>query len=167
VKKGGVPKSVVERAVALKREAAREAKRQRDANLEYEEVWCVIDVDDHPNLPGALDQARANGISLALSNPCFELWIFLHFADQRGHIDRHKLQSYCRERIPGFAKVVAYSLLKEQYGDAVKRAVALAKWQEEQGRVHANPSTGVYLLTERLRALGRDEFLRSLAKKRR
>jgi hypothetical protein len=30
-------------------------------------VWCVFDVDIHPNLPEAKQQARDNGLSLAIS----------------------------------------------------------------------------------------------------
>lgn len=167
VKSGGVPKSVVERAVALKKDAQRDAKRQRDANLEYDEVWCVFDVDAHPKLAEALDQARSNSIEVALSNPCFELWIWLHFDDQRAHIERHKLQSACRKHLPGYTKVAAYSELRPRYADAVHRAVALTKWQEGRGTKDANPSTGVHLLTERLRSLARAQLLRAIAKARR
>ena len=109
VRSGGVPKSIVERAVSMKREAQREAKARRDANLVYDEVWCVFDVDEHPHLAEALDQAQANAIHVALSNPCFELWILLHFEDQRAHIERHKLQSACRQHLPGYSKVAAYA----------------------------------------------------------
>ncbi len=167
VKSGGVPKTVVERAVAMKRAARAEAKRQRDANLDYDEVWCVFDVDDHPHLREALDQAKANSIEIALSNPCFELWIVLHFQDQRAHIERKKLQHLCRGYMPRYIKVAAYADLKHLYETAVARARALAKWQEEQDRVAANPSTGVYLLTERLRGLGRAVLLREYQKSRR
>jgi hypothetical protein len=165
VPSGGVPKSVVERAVSMKRDALREARRQRDDNLAYDEVWCVFDVDEHPKLPEALDQARANEVQIVLSNPCFELWIVLHFEDQRGHIDRQRLQSVCRRHLPGYSKVVAYSDLKTRYPDAVQRAKALARWQEQQGRKNANPSTDAYLLTERLRSLGRSKLLREIETK--
>jgi len=167
VRSGGVPKSNVEQAVSMKRAAQREAKGQRDANLAYDEVWCVFDVDEHPHLAEALDQAQANAIHVALSNPCFELWIFLHFQDQRAHIERHKLQSACRQHLPGYSKVAAYAELQPRYGEAIRRAVALANWQEQQGRKHANPSTGVHLLTERLRNLGKAALLRELEEKRR
>lgn len=167
VKSGGVPKSVVEHAVAMKRNAQVEAKRQRDAHLEFDEVWCVFDVDDHPRLAEALDQARANGIRVALSNPCFELWILLHFQDQRAFIERERVQSCCRRHLPGYIKVAAYSQLKDRYAEAVERARSLAQWQQEQGRTNANPSTGVHLLTELLRRLGRNEVLQELERRRR
>ncbi len=167
IRRGGVPKTLVQCAVDLKHEAEREARRQRDANLDFEEVWCVFDVDEHPKLDEALDQARANAIHVALSNPCFELWLVLHFADQRAYIERQKLQSVCRTHLPGYEKVASYSQLRPRYSEAVRRAHDLAKWQEEQGRKHANPSTRVHELTERLRALGKAALLAEIEKSRR
>jgi hypothetical protein len=54
-----------------------------------DEVWCVFDVDEHPKLAEARDQANANGIQLAVSNPCFELWLLLHFQEHRAHAGGH------------------------------------------------------------------------------
>src|SRR5262249_9464217 len=41
----GVPLTIVEEAVRLKAKAERDAKRQRDENLRWDEVWGVFDVD--------------------------------------------------------------------------------------------------------------------------
>ena len=86
--KGGVPKTLVERAAKRKRDSEEDARRERDENLKYDQVWCVFDVDEHPKLPDARQQARDNDIYLAVSNPCFELWLLLHFRDQTAHIER-------------------------------------------------------------------------------
>src|SRR3982750_4853087 len=56
--KGGAPKTLVERAANRKKESEEEARRARDENLKYDEVWCVFDVDEHPRLPDARQQAR-------------------------------------------------------------------------------------------------------------
>ena len=55
----GVPKTVVEVAIRLREEAKQEAKRQRDENLRWDEVWGVFDVDEHPNLDKARQLAEA------------------------------------------------------------------------------------------------------------
>lgn len=39
--RGGVPKTLVERAVEMKKTAAVRAKREKDDNLKYDHVWCV------------------------------------------------------------------------------------------------------------------------------
>lgn len=77
--RGGVPKTVVELAVKLKKESEGQARRRRDVNLRYDHIWCVFDIDEHPFVPEARQQARDNRIDVAVSNPCFELWLLLHF----------------------------------------------------------------------------------------
>ena len=75
----GAPVTLVELAQKEQREAKRRAKSENDANLLFEEVWCVFDVDVHERIPEALDTARQSSICCAVSNPCFELWLLLHF----------------------------------------------------------------------------------------
>jgi hypothetical protein len=108
VPESGVPKTLVETAVERKKLADREARRYRDPYLKYDEVWCVFDVDEHPNLAEAKQQALANELHLAVSNPCFELWILLHFQDQRAHQGRAWIQAACRRHLLGFVKEVPY-----------------------------------------------------------
>ncbi len=158
----GVPKTVVERAVQLKKDAERDAKRERDANLRFDEVWCVFDVDTHPNLPAALQQADANGIYVALSNPCFELWILLHFENHRAHIDSKAAGRACRKHLPKYQKHITYAELKAEYPSAVDRAMALEAWQKSRDNSGGNPSTSVHTLTERLRGLGKSALLEAL-----
>lgn len=162
---GGVPKTLVERAAELKRSAAERARRSDDNSIAYDEVWCVFDVDEHPRMTEALQQARDNDIRVALSNPCFELWILLHFADQTAHIERHTAQRACRNYLKGFKKQVSYAELRNHYGDAVRRATALDVMQERNGQPGANPTTWVYKLTERLRSLSRETHLREVSRR--
>jgi len=155
----GVPKTLVRRAVELKRAAERDARRSGDINLRYDAVWCVFDVDEHPNMPEALQQAKDNGIKVAISNPCFELWLLLHFEDQRAFIDRAAAHAACRRHMPRYEKRVTYSELKAKYADAVKRAEHLNAWQTSRGCSGANPSTTVHSLTELIHALARTSYL--------
>ena len=157
---GAVPKTVVERAVELKKKAEQEARRSRDAFRKYDEAWCVFDVDAHPNLNEAKQQAQANGLLLAVSNPCFELWLILHFQDQHGHIERVHARAECRWHMPGYDKDAPIQILMPRYTEAVQRANDLDRWQIDQGRPGANPSTGVHKLTERIKELGKDSLLR-------
>jgi hypothetical protein len=152
IEAGGTPKTLVERAAGLKREANGKARKLKDANQKYEEVWCVFDIDGHPLVPEAKDQAKANGIELAISNPCFELWALLHFQDQSAHIERGTVQHLCRHVMPGYEKRLDYETLRPKYSDALKRAQDLERWHESRGTVGANPSTAVYRLVERLKS---------------
>ena len=135
----------------MKRNADHAAKAAKDENLRYDEVWCVFDIDDHPQVGDAKQQARDNGIQLAISNPCFELWVLLHFQDQRKHISRAQLRAACRKYLPAYKKDLPIEKLNPRYDQAARRARTLDAWQQEQGRQDANPSTGVYRLTQAIR----------------
>ena len=157
---GSNPKTLVDHAVERKQQAERDARREKDDNLKYDEVWCVFDVDAHEYIPEAKQKAGANDIRLAISNPCFELWLLLHFRDQRQHIERHQTQSACREHMPAYDKEVPFGLLFPHYQSAVQRALQLDHWQDTRGCAGENPSTGVYQLTERITELSREEQLK-------
>jgi hypothetical protein len=152
---GGVPKTLVERAVEMKRAAQRRAKSEKDGNLDYDEVWCVFDIDEHPFVEEAKQQARVNQINTVISNPCFELWMLLHFRDQRAYIDRAQVQHECRRYLPNYEKDPPTGALSPRYDDAVARATDLDVWQASRDCEGENPSTGVYRLTERIKELGR------------
>ena len=152
---GGMPKTLVERAVEMKKTAAASAKRQKDANLEYDHVWCIFDIDEHPFVPEAKQQARDNAIEVAVSNPCFELWALLHFRDQRAHIERGPLHHECKQYMPGYEKRLPSLQLHPRCEDALQRARDLDEWQRTRGCDGENPSTGVYRLMEQIRKAGR------------
>ncbi|WP_049761854.1 RloB family protein [Candidatus Korobacter versatilis] len=160
----GVPKSVVDYAADRKKQAEKHSRRRADPYLKFDEVWCVFDVDEHPHLPEALQQAKDNKIRVALSNPNFELWILLHFQDLFRHEHRDVIGRLCREHMPEYQKLVNFELLRAGYEDAVRRAGTLEKLQIQKGAPDGNPSTGVYKLTERIRELGKDNFLRQASR---
>lgn len=68
------PKHVLERLVKFQDQHALEA---------MDELWLVVDVDRQR--PQFLDEvtrdAQAGGYRVAVSHPCFELWLLLHFRD--------------------------------------------------------------------------------------
>ncbi|MEV5709909.1 RloB family protein [Actinoallomurus sp. NPDC052274] len=63
------PSAVVKHAYKLKRQAPDD----------FDDVWCVFDVDEFQDIEDAVSLARRQGIGVAVSNPCFELWLLLHF----------------------------------------------------------------------------------------
>jgi len=151
----GVPKTLVERAKQLKNEAQREARRQSDAFLRYDAVWCVFDVDEHPHIPDAKQQAQANAIRTAISNPCFELWLLIHFQDQTAFIDRKVARRELKKYIPDYDKSVDYESIKHLTGVAMDRAEKLDKIHENNQTNGGNPSSGVRLLVFELQGYRR------------
>lgn len=94
--KAAAPNQVVQYAVQLR-------DQDRDA---FDEVWCVLDVDQFPDLPVARANAEKACIELAISNPCFELWLLLHKADHEVHCGSYsELERYLKRHIPHYDKV--------------------------------------------------------------
>jgi hypothetical protein len=149
--RGEGPKTLVERAAVRKKASDRHARKERDAYLAYDEIWCVFDVDEHAKLPDALQQARDNGIGLAMSNPCFELWALLHFQDQTAYLERQAARARLKSHLPGYDKALPFSRLQAGYSEALRRAELLDRRCEERGYPGDNPSSGVYRLAERIR----------------
>jgi hypothetical protein len=144
----GVPRTLVEAAKERKQAAEETARREGDDFLLYDEVWCVLDVDDHPKLDEAKIMARDNGIDVAISNPSFELWLLLHFRDNPGAQDRHHLQKMTKGFVDGYDKHINFDRFAPHYEAARSRAARMQRQAEEDGEPHRNPTTGVFRLTE-------------------
>jgi hypothetical protein len=150
----GVPKTLVEMARERKKRAERDAKREGDDNIAFDEVWCVFDIDEHPNIPDAVQMARDNGILLAISNPAIELWLLLHFRDHPGMKGRRQVGKLLKAFDTNYDKHVDYhGKYSDGYSDACRRAEKLEDTATiVTGEIHEhNPSTGVYKLTESIR----------------
>ncbi|MEE9383279.1 MAG: RloB family protein [Nannocystaceae bacterium] len=144
----GVPRALVETAKELMRAAKEQAHREKDDNCLYNEVWCLPDVDDHPKLDEARQMAHDNGIEFVASNPCFELWLLLHFQDNPGMQHRDDLKRMMRKHIAGYDKHFEFRDLAPLYEDAKDRAQRMQRQADEDGEPHRNPTTGVFRLTE-------------------
>ena len=147
----GVPLTLVRRAKEARLDAERRAAREGDDNVAYDEVWCVFDTDDHPHLEDACQMARDNGIDVALSNPCFELWLLLHFRDSPGMQGRKDLLRLLRGHVSDYDKRIDFADYQPGYVSALERAKRLDAGARADGEDRRNPTTGVYRLTESVR----------------
>lgn len=148
----GVPKTLVDTAKRLKSNAEQSAKRERDDNLRYDSIWCVFDIDDHRHVNESQAEARQSGIELAISNPCFELWLLLHFREPPGVQTREKIRRLLKGHVSDYDKHVDYKRYMSGYDGAVERAKRLDRQAQEGGEPGRNPTTGVYRLSELIRA---------------
>lgn len=70
-----------------------EFRKRHQLNDALDQLWLVIDTDHWSapshlrNLDQVIQQARQKGFHAAVSNPCFELWLLLHFTDDVSGID--------------------------------------------------------------------------------
>jgi hypothetical protein len=147
----GVPATLVDLAVRAKRQGGRDAKKGRGPT--WNEIWCVFDEDSHPGLPEAVARAEANGINLAVSSPCLELWFILHFEGQTAHLGRHDAQSRARHLLDCGKGLTddALNVLGERYTDARSRAQALeSKHAHDGSPPRSNPSSDIWKLVDRI-----------------
>lgn len=144
------PKRLVELANDRRALAKREARRANDSSLAYDEVWCVFDVDNHARLKEAINQASSLSIDLAISNPCFEIWILIHFQDQWAHITGDKVCEYVKRHIPNYEKHLDLPKVKGKACGAIKRAKQMEDRAASNGNHWANPSSGVWRLVSNL-----------------
>jgi hypothetical protein len=141
------PRQLIERAVQEKRRGEREQRRGR--GRAYDEVWCCFDVDEHPHLHEVEQIAQANGIALAVSNPCIELWFLLHYESQTAYVDRWDAQRRASDHL-GCGKALTPTALTEletRLSIATERAQALdVKHAGDGSPAGHNPSSSVWRL---------------------
>ncbi len=147
-KERGDPRKIVEIAKAESEAASKEAERQDDLFLRFDEVWCVFDRDEHERFQDACQMARDNGFNLAVSNPCVELWLILHFRESPGARHRHDVQKMLATFISGYDKGLDFAALLHGVEAATDRARRLDRDANTMGESGRNPTTGFYLLTD-------------------
>jgi hypothetical protein len=132
-----------------------------------DQLWALLDTDhwitgNHkPGLIASLNSAKAQGYRVAMSNPCFDLWLLLHHQPvATGHVFANgddvanAIRAACGEFNKSNLKSVHY--LPEQVANAVQRARALEPpgVDAETGFWPESTGSRVYLLIEQLRVAG-------------
>lgn len=149
VKSDGNPENYVNKAIQV-----RETKK-----AEFDEIWCVFDQDHHAShqLIMAKSLAESNDIKLAISIPCIEVWLYLHFNDNPGSGTCNDIRQKLRKYVRNYDKSVDFAKhYKNGYHEAVNRSVSRLKSAEADNDLWRNPSTHMHLLCESIR--GDSEF---------
>jgi len=131
-------------------------KRIQMEELDLEDgdiIICAFDVDNNSqkDLKQALDTAEKNGITVALSNPCFELWYLLHFRDIDHRISSKEVRTELSTHVKHYDKTQDYrEILTPRRRGAVVRAKTIAKKRCITGMdgysdIGNNPCTSVHL----------------------
>ncbi|MFF5086324.1 RloB family protein [Streptomyces niveus] len=77
--------------LSVVREADQRRRQEEQNGDAFDSVWCVVDVDSHATLPSACDLASRNSLSIAVSSPCFEIWLLWHFEEHRAWVTAQAL----------------------------------------------------------------------------
>jgi hypothetical protein len=148
---GSVPRTLVSMAIDAR-------SRAIDEEGEIDEFWCVFDVEwprNHPDLKDAIEQARQNCIHLAVSNPCFEIWLILHFQDQSAWLDNDDARRLRRKLDRSTDKGLNAATYMPLVSLAAQRAAELDNRHMQNATVfpHDNPSSGMHRLVASVESL--------------
>lgn len=146
------PQKLVSLAIEARQRAIKE-------NSEIDEFWCVFDVEwpeNHAGLRKAIAEARHNEIGTAVSNPCFELWLILHFKDRSAWLDNDQACALRRRLDGSLDKRVDGARYMPLVADAARRAEALDLRHQREGAAFPqdNPSSGMHKLIAAIGKVG-------------
>lgn len=159
----GVPMTVVAAAIEERNLRIERARRQKDS-FDVFRVWAVFDRDEHPAVGEALELAKAHGVDVAFSNPCFELWPILHMRDYGALSGRHEVQRLLHELMPKYhhdnSPIVDFDCIKGDVDVACQRASLLIGEREKEGDPDGCPVTTVGVLIQKIIENGKGKFSR-------
>jgi hypothetical protein len=134
-----------------------------------DEFWVIVDRDDwaeehHINLEKLVEDCKAVGnFHIAMSNPCFELWLILHRTDLSSFTEEEKNAIRLNERVSNskhqvdvvLEKLIGHSYKKRLKGDDFIPYVYDAIRRAEEGHVEGDDlpkdlGSDVYLLVQKL-----------------
>ncbi|WP_267246606.1 RloB family protein [Streptomyces sp. PR69] len=121
-------------------------------NDDFDECWAVFDVDEFDrsananissNLTQGINVARRRNVHLAISNPCFEYWLLLHFCDHAGHLQDYKaVREKMKPHVPHYDKS---GIKISDYLNGVHAAIDRARKRDEKQQPPGNnPNTAVW-----------------------
>jgi hypothetical protein len=132
----GAPLAVVKKAYELFTE---------DSD-QFDECWAVFDVDDF-DISNALKEARQREVNVAVSNPCFEYWLLLHFCEHRSYITTKQVATKILNSLPSYDKT---GLRMRDFSDGVKDATRRARQGCPIDGPVNNPGTHVWRIAEKI-----------------
>lgn len=139
------------------------------SDKEFDEVWCVFDMDvkrgenEFADFDNAIHKALELGYKVAYSNDAFELWFYLHY----NFTDAQHLRTFYYQELSkrfginyerdgkkrDFCEQI-YSILNQDKNSSQQKAIERAKklFKEQKNLVYheQNPVTKVYELVELL-----------------
>jgi hypothetical protein len=148
------------RVVSLGADPLRVVQEAESLRPDYDNIWAVFDVEapgahaiPHARLNQAIERAERHGIRCAISNPCFELWLLLHFHPQTAYINNEAVRTKIRQCGCGYdAKGFDFARVWPHHRVAIQNATKLDTRQRSNGAELAdrNPWTSVHELVAKL-----------------
>lgn len=121
-------------------------------------IYAVFDTDfkKESQILEARKLAERNGVEIILSNPCFEVWLLLHFRySTHGYQSNNEVIKELNDVWPEYRKNIAsFKQLRDRCEDAIENTGKLKKFHNETKGTdiveRCNPSTDVDKLVTRI-----------------
>ena len=111
-----------------------------------DKTFLMYDLD----VPSVLDRLRKiTGAILLCSNPCIELWLLLHYTEQRAEIS----SADCVSKLSRYIKQYKKGKLSSENQIYLMQNAQIACKRAKQLKSYKNPSSTVYELIEELEKL--------------
>ena len=126
---------------------------------EGDKVYCIFDTDTNQEknkiIKEAYDLAHKYSMEIITSNPCIELWFYLHYKYTTKHMSSSEAVKYLKKECPNYEKGKSiYSELLNKIPVTIKNAKMLEKYHLNNNKdvkyIEANPSTMIYKIVEEL-----------------
>lgn len=122
-------------------------RENRDGD--FDRVYCVADADKPDRISIARRRIGKRGnVELILSDPCFEVWLLLHFAaSDAPFAECAAVCARLREYLPDYAKGLSYDF--SSLTSCIDAAIGNAYWLANRNL--ATPATDVHRLLDSIR----------------
>jgi hypothetical protein len=148
---GTDPKSIVNTAI----------RKVKEDGVKYDNVYCVFDRDNHlSDYLEAVELCRSKKFIPIVSNPCFELWIFLHFQMRESGFGTPQQMLKALKKCTRFENydkdgVQIFNDSIHLIETACRNASALAVKKLEQPK--EDPYTNFHILVKRFKVLKKEQ----------
>lgn len=148
---GTDPKSIVNTA----------KRKSKEDGVKYDKVFCVFDRDnDLRAFLEAIELCKSKKIIPIISNPCFELWPFLHFQMRESAFGSPQQMMKALKKLPGFESydkdgAQIFNTTFHLVDKACKHASSLIKRQQDDPK--EDPFTSIHLLIKRFQIIKEEQ----------
>lgn len=144
---GTDPKSIVNTA----------KRKAKEDSVNYDQIFCVFDRDN--NLPAfleAIQMCKSKKFVPIVSNPCFELWPYLHIQMRESGLGSPQQTLKALKKLPEFEDydkdgvqifTITHHLIKTAYKNASKLSL------KQQDDPKEDPFTSIHVLIKRFHTL--------------
>jgi RloB-like protein len=148
---GTDPKSIVNTAI----------QKSKEDGVKYDEIFCVFDKDNnHSAYLKAIDICKSRNFVPIVSNPCFELWPYLHFQFRNSGFGSPQEVLKALKKLPNFGRydkdgVFMFNFTHHLLDTACKNATILVS--KQQSNPLEDPFTNMHLLIARFQFLKNEQ----------